>query len=93
MSIYARRRLVALTIGVILILGLHTALVHIGRFVMDSPTFACSAGSVLVEEGDTMESIGETYCSGDTATVVRLLVEFYGADIRPKQRIDLPTAR
>lgn len=59
----------------------------------DPPSFSCTTDSVVVQPGDTLDSIARTNCTGDVNGAIRLLVDFYGTDIRPGQRIALPPDR
>lgn len=59
----------------------------------DSASFSCTGESVIVQPGDTLDSIARANCTGDVNGAIRLLVDFYGTDIRPGQRIALPPDR
>lgn len=57
----------------------------------DSGEFSCPE-SVLVQPGDTLDSIARTNCTGDVRTAIRLLVDFHGTTIYPGQRLEMPAS-
>lgn len=87
--VYVVRRILA---AILLAIGLSAGAVIVHEMYEDltSPSYECEDITVVVKEGDTIWSIGESHCEGDLLDVRYQLTRTYGTDIWPGQRIELP---
>lgn len=74
-------------------LAVAAALTVIGALSLVSvltPDFGCNSTVLIVNEGDTVWSLAERYCTGSIEAAVDAIVAEYGTDIRPTQAMRLP---
>ena len=74
-------------VGAVLALAVAAALLIVSAL---TPDFDCNGTFLIVNEGDTVWSIAERYCTGDIQAATDAIVAEYGADIRPTQALRLP---
>lgn len=81
--VYLRRRIAVATL-------LFIALIPCLKVVFQDPPADCDHALHVVAPGDTDWSIAHAHCTFGILTAVDLLVDQYGTNIEPGDRIQLP---
>lgn len=74
-------------VGAVLALAVAATLLIVSAL---TPDFDCNNTLLIVNEGDTVWSIAERFCTGNIQAAVDAIVAEYGTDIRPTQAVRLP---
>lgn len=84
-SVYIRRRIMVLIAVIFAVMGIKGA---VGAIT--APGYVCEDFTHIVQPGDTLWGIGETYCEGDMLALRYDMVTEYGSVIYPNQVIQAP---
>ena len=74
-------------VGAVLALAVAVTLLIVSAL---TPDFDCNNTLLIVNEGDTVWSIAERFCTGNIQAAADAIVAEYGTDIRPTQAVRLP---
>lgn len=81
--VYLRRRIAVSAL-------LFIALIPVIKVVFQDPPADCDRAVHVVASGETLWSIGHARCTSGILTAIDQLVDQYGTDIEPGDRIQLP---
>ena len=84
-SVYIRRRILVLIAAIFAVMGVKGAVSAIM-----APDYVCEDFTHIVQPGDTLWGIGQTYCRGDMLALRYDLVTEYGPVIYPNQVVTNP---
>lgn len=79
---YTLRRIVAAAIVIVTFWATVKVAIQIAQ-----PSYKCDSVSHTVQQGESLWSIAQTYCTGTIGDVVHGLTETYGATVHPGQVI------